>query len=71
MRKKENQQYEKAQRESILDEMRKQQRSREIDVGPSTISSNFDYAAIVGKSATDGVPIVDPAGLEKSDPPAS
>ncbi|KAK4713527.1 hypothetical protein R3W88_019434 [Solanum pinnatisectum] len=71
MKKKARQQLEVTQRKSILNEERRQQQARDLDIGLSSIPSTTDGAPIVGDDVTDGVPIIDPRGSEKSDPPAS
>uniref|UniRef100_M1DRZ0 Integrase core domain containing protein n=1 Tax=Solanum tuberosum TaxID=4113 RepID=M1DRZ0_SOLTU len=71
LKKKERKQFEVAQMDSILNEERRQQRVREVYVGPSGISSTTDDAPIVGEGTTDGVPSVDPTSSGKLDPPAS
>ncbi|KAK4717943.1 hypothetical protein R3W88_016281 [Solanum pinnatisectum] len=68
---KEFQQFEVAQRESILDEDMRQQRAREIDSGPSGLRSTTNGVPIVGKGATDGIPSVDPVSSGKLDPPTT
>uniref|UniRef100_M1DIG3 Integrase core domain containing protein n=1 Tax=Solanum tuberosum TaxID=4113 RepID=M1DIG3_SOLTU len=70
-KKKVRQQIEAAQQQSILDEEMRQQRAREISVGPSGIVSTTEGALTTSEGATDGVSRVDPSGFGKPDPPTS
>uniref|UniRef100_M1DI66 Integrase core domain containing protein n=1 Tax=Solanum tuberosum TaxID=4113 RepID=M1DI66_SOLTU len=81
VRNRERQQTEVAWRASIVDEEIRQQRDREIGLGPCSGVSTTDgevrvdestteSAGIVNRSATDAVPSVDPVGSGKSNPPA-
>uniref|UniRef100_M1DE95 Integrase core domain containing protein n=1 Tax=Solanum tuberosum TaxID=4113 RepID=M1DE95_SOLTU len=71
LNKKKCQQLEDATRKSMLDEERRQQQAREVDIGPSGTSSTTDGASMVGESAIDGTPSVDPVFFGTPDPPTS
>uniref|UniRef100_M1DPY4 Integrase core domain containing protein n=1 Tax=Solanum tuberosum TaxID=4113 RepID=M1DPY4_SOLTU len=82
LNKKERQQLEETTRASLLKEEIRQQRAREIGVGPSNgVSttegavrvdvSTIESVGLVVRSATDGIPSVDPAGSGKPNPPSS
>jgi len=77
-----HQQLEEATRASLLEEEMRQQRAREVDVGPSArvrttedverVDENTTKSVgIVDESATDGVPSVDPTGSQKLESPVS
>uniref|UniRef100_M1DBP6 Integrase core domain containing protein n=1 Tax=Solanum tuberosum TaxID=4113 RepID=M1DBP6_SOLTU len=82
VRKRERQQIEVSRRASIVYEEMRQQRAREIGMGPSSGVSTTDGAVRVDESTTEGagivdgntingIPSVDLAGSGKPDPPAS
>lgn len=48
----------------------RQQRAREVDVGPSVSRNTINVVPIVVEGFPDGVPSIDLAGSGKSDPPA-
>uniref|UniRef100_M1DFB2 Integrase core domain containing protein n=1 Tax=Solanum tuberosum TaxID=4113 RepID=M1DFB2_SOLTU len=71
LRKNECQHLDKSTRMSLLDAERRQQRAREIGIGPSGSVNTTGGATFVDVGATDGVPTIDPAGSGKPDPPSS